>query len=647
MVDIKISAQLDHIEKLTNAPATKSIEELIWNGFDATANNVSISFKFNKLETLEQIIIEDDGTGINFNDVQQYFGHLGASWKKQSKKSYQHPLHGQNGIGRLKAFSLGSHVEWETRYILDGESFSYSIVGNTLTLEKFTISPPIKVEGKSGTKVIISNLNDKSKEVLKDKFKETLTKQFAQFLTEYPKLSLKIDGQQVDPKTLQVHEKVYDLSDDKITSHSIRLTIIEWNIETERTICLCSQKGVLLMEFNPKQKIKAKGYNFTAYLKSDYFQELENSNLLQTEFDSNLNSLIDKATQTIQTHFRTRESEKYLGIVQQWKDEQIYPYTDTKPLTMVQKAEQEVFDILAVNVQSFLPDFEKSNSKSKKFMFKLIAQALAENPESIQKIITEVLDLKKDDQDKLARLLEHTSLSNVIATANLVAERLNFLDGLENLLFGKESKKSFGERDQLHKLLEKEAWIFHEEFSLSLSEERLETVLKTHLNQLGQREDPVDMDSPVLLSDGKTGRIDLMLSKVNQPRYGEFDYLVVELKRPSQKINSRVLSQIENYAIAVASDERFQNVTAKWTFIAISNEMDSYAQKRSSQRDRPKGLIYDDSDLNITVWVKTWSEIINDARAKLQFINDKLNYTASSETSKEFLENTYKEFIPK
>lgn len=51
-----------------------------------------------------------------------------------------------------------------------------------------------------------------------------------------------------------------------------------------------------------------------------------------------------------------------------------------------------------------------------------------------------------------------------------------------------------------------------------------------------------------------------MLHKVVQPRTGEYDYLIVELKRPTKKIDSEVLSQIESYAMAVANDERFHGI---------------------------------------------------------------------------------------
>lgn len=227
-----------------------------------------------------------------------------------------------------------------------------------------------------------------------------------------------------------------------------------------------------------------------------------------------------------------------------------------------------------------------------------------------------------------------------------MANRLDFLDALEDLLFNKESKKTLTERDQLHKILENEAWIFNENFALTSSEERLETVLEKHLSKLGQREDEIDFTKPVLLPDGRTGRIDLMLSKVSQPRNGEFDYLVVELKRPSKKVDAEVLNQIEKYAIAVAEDERFLNVKAKWSFIAISNELDSYVTRKANQRNLSPGIVFQDGELNITVYVKSWAEIIADARSKLQFINQHLEYKVTLESSQKYLKDAHEKYIP-
>ncbi|MGE8571755.1 MAG: ATP-binding protein [Acinetobacter amyesii] len=648
---LKIVATPGHIKTLTEASATKALSELIWNGFDASSKIVSVTLNPQTLGGLDTIVVEDQGDGIPFKDAEAYFGEIGDSWKKIKKETYHHPLHGQNGRGRFKAFCLGADIEWHTTF-KDKNSYStYSIIGNHNKIEEFKTSElESNNEGQKGTKVIISNLYKKADELLKEKTRSELTKSFAVFLTEFPHLQLNFNGIKIDPKSVQVCSRDYDLTEDcsEITAHPVKLTIIEWNIETERVINLCSAKGISLEEYEPKHRIKAKGFNFTAYLKSEYFQELENDGVLSLrELEPTVGKILDITVSTIQEHFRKRMAEKYSGIVQEWKDQNIYPYQDKTSFTSVEKAEQEVFDILAANVQTFLPNFEKTEKTSKKFMFKLIAQAITENPESVQKIITEVLDLKKEDQDKLAELLDNTSLSSIISSATIVANRLNFLDELENLLFGELTKKVFTERDQLHKMLENEAWIFDENFALSQSEERLETVLKKHLSKLGDREDPIESIDPVLLSDGRTGRIDLMLSKVTQPKHGEFDYLIVELKRPSKKVDAEVIVQIKKYATAVATDERFHNVPAKWTFLAISNELDSYAEEEANQRNKPKGLIHDSAQHNITVWAKTWSEIIANARAKLQFINQHLQYEVTQESSQKYLKEVHEKFIPK
>ncbi|EPH0066654.1 ATP-binding protein [Acinetobacter baumannii] len=648
---IKIVAMPGHIKTLTEASATKALSELIWNGFDASSQIVTVTLNYNSMEGLDSIVVEDQGSGIPYKDVELFFGGIGDSWKKIKKNTYHHPLHGQNGKGRFKAFCLGADLEWKTTFEDQTAYGTYSIIGNHNKIEEFKTSVVEKNKnGKKGTKVTISNLHKKANELLKEKTRNELTKSFAVFLTEFPNLELNFNGSKIDQKSVQNYSKDYDLTEDcaEITVHPVKLTIIEWNIETERVINLCSSKGISLEEYEPKNRIKAKGFNFTAYLKSEYFQELENTGGLSLkELEPTVGKILDIAVSTIQEHFRKRIAEKYSGIVQEWKDQNIYPYQDKNSLTSVEKAEQEVFDILAANVQTFLPNFEKTEKTSKKFMFKLIAQAITENPESVQKIITEVLDLKKEDQDKLAELLDNTTLSSIISSATIVANRLNFLDELENLLFNEHTKKVFTERDQLHKILENEAWIFDEQFALSLSEERLEKVLEKHLSKLGDRSDEVDVSDPVILTDGRSGRIDLMLNKVDQPRDGEFDYLVVELKRPTKKIDADVLNQIEKYAIAVAEDERFLNVKARWTFLAISNELDAYATRKANQRNMPKSVVFQDGELNITVLVKSWAEVVANARAKLQFINQHLQYEVTQESSQKYLKKAHEKFIPK
>ena len=648
MAKVHVVAKRDFLESLASATPLVALSELVWNGLDSGTERVEINTKVNDIQGLQEIRVRDHGYGIDHSKVEIMFGSLGESWKKTMDRQNGRALHGKNGKGRFKAFTLGDRIEWNTTYKSNGKACSYKITGNAQTIDDFEIADPVESNDNiCGTEVVIYNVKRDFHSLYKDSAPLELAKVFAAYLTQYPGVIIEYNGAIIDPKSAQSHHEEYPLGDiqlDDGRKAAVTVSIIEWNVPTERAYHLCDASGISLHELEVTSKIRAPGFYFTAYIKSDHFREMDKLNQLDISgMHPDVQIIFNVAKNKIKEHFRLRLVETQGKIVDRWKEERIYPYEDKQNLDPVEVAERQVFDILAVNIQSYLPSFEDTDVKSRKFTFRLLAQAIRENPESVQEIIVEVLGLKKDVQDDLAELLKKTPLSSIISSAKIVANRLDFLLGLETLLFDKETKKKFLERDQLHRILANEAWLFHEEFGLAGSEQRLEEVLQKHLDKLGKREED---HLPVMVGEGKTGRIDLMLHKVVQPRTGEFDYLIVELKRPSQKINAAVIQQIESYAMAVANDERFSGIPARWTFIAISNDLDSYAKKKTNQRNWPRGKVYDDAELNITVWAKTWSDVINDARARLRFFNEQLSYEADRDSAKAYLEKTHAKFIP-
>ena len=82
------------------------------------------------------------------------------------------------------------------------------------------------------------------------------------------------------------------------------------------------------------------------------------------------------------------------------------------------------------------------------------------------------------------------------------------------------------------------------------------------------------------------------------------EHLIVELKRPAVKIDAEVTAQIESYAFAVADDERFRSVPAKWVFWAVSNDVDQVVARKVSQKNRANGILFQDEEQRITIWVK-------------------------------------------
>jgi len=643
---IAISPKRDFLERLSSTSSIKALAEVIWNGLDAGSDDIQVQLTRNSLDGIEEIRVVDSGAGIPIDDVESLFGNLGESWKKEKTRFHGRALHGKNGQGRLKAFALGNLVSWQTTFVTGGASQTYTISGSTSALDCFTYTAPEPAIGKaSGTIVVISGIEKSHGELLADSARDELAKLFAVYLSQYPNVRIRLDGHQIDPSGLQEFKKdipldSIDLGNGRTTNAS--LSIIEWSVKTTRAIHLCDASGISLHEIEPG--IQAAGFDFTAYIKCDHFRELDKTNLLiMDDLHPDVKAILAKTKDEIRSHFRKRAAEKHRKIVERWKEEAVYPYEDNKDVSSVEEAERQVFDILAVNLESHLPRFDVADHGSRKFTFRLLAQALKDNPTSVQQIITEVLGLKQEEQNDLAMLLKDTSLSNIISSATAVSNRLDFLLALENLVFDKMTKSKLLERDQLHKILENESWLFDEEFALSASEQRLEEVLKKHIGVLGPREDG---STEVEVGEGKTGRIDLMLSRAIHPRSGENDYLVVELKRPAKKIDAGVITQVKEYAMAVTGDERFHGVPARWKFVAISNELNHFARQDSTQSGKPKGQVWSSTDGLITVWVREWAEVINTARARLDFINKHLAYETTRENALDYLHKTHAKFIP-
>ena len=198
------------------------------------------------------------------------------------------------------------------------------------------------------------------------------------------------------------------------------------------------------------------------------------------------------------------------------------------------------------------------------------------------------------------------------------------------------------ERTQLHRIVAENAWMFGEQYHLSVDDQSLTEVLKKHIAAKGLE---IEIDAPVLRSDGSRGIVDLMFSRNLAHGIDEREHLVVELKRPNVKIDSNALTQIESYAFAVAEDERFRDVNTRWVFWAVSNDMDDFARRKASQANRPRGLIHDDDQHRISIWVKTWGQLINECKSRMRFFQDKLNYTPDRDSSLAHLEHTYPKYI--
>lgn len=642
MQQIKVQVENDHIERVTSAKPIVAISELIWNAYDADARTVHVELEAGPLTKLEKITVVDDGGGIPLDNVDDLFKRLGGSWKKAKGRTQGgRPIHGEKGQGRFKAFALGQRVTW--RSACNGKRFS--VWAEKTDLKNFSISNAHPTD-QQGCTVEIENLVRDFEIWAEDGFANQIRDVFALQLYEDPNFSIIYDGIEIDAREAIVNVQPYDIRIELESGKPFvaRLEIVEWKRSVERKLMLCTPGRFSFYEMQPG--IHARGFDFTAYLTSDYFASLVDENMGGlAELDQVSTALIDAAKNKMRQHFREREAERSRSKIQEWKDAKIYPY-EGQAADPIEVNERQVFDVVALNLADYSSDFEKSPVKQKRLILQLVRAAVESGPSNLLTIIEQVVDLPESRQEDLADLLRKTSLTAVIHAAKAVTNRLEFLRALQILVFDAKSKKQLLERSQLHRIIAQETWIFGEQFNLANDDEDLTSVLRSHLKLLGADREELAALTPALDPEGKAAIVDLMLSsRVPTATDDERRHLVVELKRPSQPINEDVISQIKKYAKAVALDERFRHTNVEWDFVAVSNTFTHDAELEARQSHMPRGLVFELDDPKIRVWAKTWGEIIAEAEGRLTFYKKRLQYQATDEEALRYLRSINKDYL--
>ena len=152
----------------------------------------------------------------------------------------------------------------------------------------------------------------------------------------------------------------------------VTVTVLEWRAPTTRSLYFCNADGIARHSM-PMSTLRAPGFDFTAYLRSPYVQELYDSNdLFIGQLHPGVKALYDAALLSVRDHFRQRLAERSAEVVDQWKREGIYPY-EGEPNTPVERTERQVFELVAVNVNDYLPDFPSTDVKARQFSLRLVA----------------------------------------------------------------------------------------------------------------------------------------------------------------------------------------------------------------------------------------------------------------------------------
>lgn len=642
MPEVHVSAGQPLLESYMKTPAA-GICELIWNAFDEDAESVRIEVERSGLGAVEQITVTDDGRGMTAERAHIAFSRIGDSWKRMpgTRSDEGRTVHGKLGRGRYTAFSLGTSVQWtSTSEALEGELATITITGARSVLDTFVIEKSTVTAADSGTTVRIANVPVTAAREFDEAtaLRERILFEFALQLERHTNFRIYFLGEEIKPSDVIERKTEIKLPIPAGADGNVMLTIIDWKLSNvERRLYLCSEDGAIIDEVQPR--VQAVGAEFTAYVSWQGFRDAAGV-MADLDEESPASKVVESAKDALRAHLSELGRKREAETIQRWKSEGVYPYK-TAPKNQQERATQDTFKFVAMAAARTVD--ESKALKSKALALSLLKETFETDPEALLPILRKFSQLPQGRIDELKEVLEHTTLSQLISLGHEVGSRVDFLNGLNALLFDRQTKRRLLERRQLHRILAHETWLFGEGWGITGDDERLTEVLKKYLVKLG-----LDVElaggPPLLREDGSDAIPDLVLGRQLETRENFFSHLVIELKRPSHRLDDDDVTQIRSYASAITNDERFDQGNSHWEFWLIGNDVKDTVDEARNQVNLPHGIVQ--TSKKYTIAVRTWAEIIGDAQHRLKFVQQSLQYESDRDQGLVSMRDKYAEYLP-
>ena len=301
-------------------------------------------------------------------------------------------------------------------------------------------------------------------------------------------------------------------------------------------------------------------------------------------------------------------------MVAKYKDEDVFPKFGTEDWDIVRREGLESFVKELYEVEPAV--FMKLNKEQKRVFLELLNLVMDSGErDSLFKILDAVVELDSNDRREFAKILEVTRLKQVVSTIKLISDRLLTLENLKKIVFNHTLQAN--EVRDLQSFIEKHYWIFGEEYRMVCAEEvKFEEALRKYIYILRGVSEKKYIAHP-----NKYKEMDLFLTGTDF-RDGRPHNIVVEIKNPTtiKQLKSEQLNQLEQYMDVILKQDCFNDANEFWTFILIGQDYDDIVGRRIT--NKLTGLVQNDS--NYSLYVRKWSEIINEVERRLKYLLDKL-----------------------
>lgn len=612
----------------------RAIAEYVWNGFDAKATVVNIDFEIDnaELDTIKNIRITDNGTGICYEELPIKFKKFYESQKRIANENNTEFTRGKNGYGRFTFYKFARFANWETRYSKDAQIMSYDIRIDSDTLKDYTTTEPlVSDDTTTGTCVVFNEISsDISSLFITKTLIPYLKAEFAWFLELKSEYQIYINGQELDYSSIIAEQESISpiLSHNQKNNINFQCKYIRWNVkmndEYSRFYFLNND---LELKFTKTTLLNKKGDNFwhSVIVIDDFFNEINCDNELDDNaiqpklFDNSADRKLFKELITQLNEFLKKKRRPFLKeqaevMVTKYKNEDVFPKFGTEDWDIVRREGLENFVKELYEVEPAV--FMKLNKEQKRVFLELLNLVMDSGErDSLFKILDAVVELDSNDRKEFAKILEITRLKQVVSTIKLISDRLLTLENLKKIVFNHTLQAN--EVRDLQSFIEKHYWIFGEEYRMVCAEEvKFEEALRKYIYILRGVSEKKYIAHP-----NKYKEMDLFLTKLDF-RDGRPHNIVVEIKNPTtiKQLKSEQLNQLEQYMDVILKQDCFNDANEFWTFILIGQDYDDIVGRRVI--NKLTGLVQNDS--NYSLYVKKWSEITNEVERRLKYLLDKL-----------------------
>lgn len=603
----------------------RCISEYIWNGFDAKASVVKIKYEIedDNLQSIRSLSIEDNGIGINYDELESKFKPVLVSQKQSTRNDL---VKGKNGFGRFSFDKFAQHAKWETTFEKDNQNYAYIIDIDSANLIGYKTNDVLQTDSSSGTTVTFSNLDSKvSVPFIEDNLRQYLITEFSWYLEVRRDFKIFINDSELDVSGFIADQEDFSINikhqdenivipckyrrwNKKPNDEFSRFYFLNDNLDykTSKTTLL-NNKGdgfwhsvIVIHNFFDNVQVVGDEDDIELFASPDQkktFKEIVNQ----------LNAYLKNKRKP----FLKKNAEK---LVEKYENESVFPDFGNESWNQMRKTELQTFVKELYEVEPRV--FTNLNKEQRCIFIRLLNLLMEENErDRILKIISSVIELTPEDQEHFTKILEKTQLSSVIATLKLLTDRFQTIENLKDIVFKHEWKA--GEKDHLQAFIENHYWIFGEEFNLVCAEEvKFEEALRSYRYILLGEDEKEVINHP-----DKYKEMDLFLTGKDFRNNGP-ENLVVEIKNPTniKKLTNKEYGQIETYIDVILKKDRFNDHNEKWNFMLIGQDYDDIVGRKIT--DKNTGLCMEGD--NYKLYVKKWSEIINDVEKRLNFIQEKL-----------------------